>query len=153
MNNDEEDYQQIFINQKGFYHIPDTVMISKIKLGAENQIAQIFYIYEYRTTYRAEKSFTPERIEKHIIGQYTDQILPLNTDIISLIQQDYYKERYNIQESDNIKRIIDVIKLEQCAGVLLDLTPYTFLKYTYADDNTNYPLLIGETGIFNGFKD
>ena len=143
--------QQIFVNQKGFYHIPDTTLITGISMDVEGQTAQMTYVYEYRTRVPEETKFVPTRILKHIIGQYSaDYPLPLGTDIISLIKENHNKVNYEIS---SVTTVVNSIELETCSGLLLDLSPYTVLKYNYKNDNVSYPLLIGETGVFNGFED
>ena len=149
----EIDGKQIFVNQKGYYHIPDTVNIKTIKVL--NGTAQLTCVYDYYTETTSTAEYVPEEFVKHIIGQYTRETLPLNTDIINLIGQDYYKLRYF---KEGTKDITESIYLKQCSGISLDLTPYTYLTYTYKkneEDERSFvtkPLLIGETGIFDGFK-
>ncbi len=159
----KDSLEEIFINQKGYYHIPDPTQITKIVLPTDitddfgNYInnpekVSINCVYQYRRTQTAESEQHIQRVIKHIVGQYTNDILPLNTDIIPLIYQNHEQNTY-VGDNNN-KAIIDQIHLAQPQGFMLDVTPYTYLEYEYKGNNTSLmPLIIGETGVFDGLQD
>jgi hypothetical protein len=71
-------------------------------------------------------------------------MLPLNTDIISLIYQDYQKIEYKNRAP------YAEIHLKNCLGCMLDVTPYTYFKYK--QNNIDRYITVGQTGIFNAFE-
>lgn len=155
-----ESEQDIFINQKGFYHIPAPTEISSIKLNtfAEEDGSQIsqklnfYYTCNYRIITSEDSGVSPASFEKHIIGQYTNDTIPLDTDITNLIYQKHKKDYY-VNQNDKIVKD-GTIYLRKIDGMLLDLTPYTYLEYKYNKNDANSSsMLIGETGIFDNFKD
>ena len=146
-------FQQIFINSKGFYHIPDSTTIQNLTILGSNiaQQATLTYECQYQLQTDASKKLYDPIKQKTIIGQYTADTMPLKQDIISLIYQDYEKIVY-------LKNSYNRWYLNKCEGLLLDLTPYAYIKYSYMvenDDNTKTLetgyLTIGQTGIFNAF--
>jgi hypothetical protein len=67
---------------------------------------------------------------------------------VQLIYQNYQYNEYINQNS-----VPNIIKLKGIKGALLDITPYTYLTYTHAGEDTSHSLIIGETGIFDNFSD
>ena len=157
------DSKQIFVNQKGYYHIPDSTQIIGINLPIDEfdsngnyinnpEKLELNYIYQYKRTQTKESEQHIQHIIKHLIGQYTDDMLPLDTDIISLIYQNY--KRNNLIDSNSTnEKAFDKIYLAQPQGFTLDMTPYTYLEYSYKDSNKIMPLIIGETGVFDSLQD
>lgn len=157
--------QQIFVNQKGYYHIPNSIEIINFSIPALNSTDNTNFIqqlnFNYQYTYRIKQSEKAKAhlvtTEKYIVGQYTDDKLPLNTDIISLIHQNHAKKNYKM---NNIyDELINMIYLYYCAGVMLDITPYSVIEYVhYSEDPNNvddtvYQMIIGSTGVFDGLQD
>lgn len=137
--------QQIFINERGFYHVPDSTIIKNIQVL--NGQADIMCECEYRAvTDNANKQLSEPVFQRTIVGQYTDDSLPLKTDIIPLILERYAKTEYRNG------MLISKTYLNSCKGLLLDVTPYTCIKYNDDDTTTDYELVVGQTGIFNAFE-
>lgn len=143
--------KQIFINQRGYYHIPNEINVENIQILGANipQKATIFYQYKYKTKLSEEYQIVEKSTTKNIIGQYTADKLPLDINIIDLIIQNYEKINYN----NNDSRIIDKTSLKKCKGLLLDITPYTYITYIQEKEAQALPLIIGNTGIFDMFED
>ena len=141
--------EEIFINQKGFYHIPDTINVQDIQIltGNQDQEITISYQYQYKLKDTNNASTADTTILGDIIGQYTRDVLPLDTDIIPLIYQDYEQITYKNGQ------INTEIKLDNCKGLMLDITPYTYIKYLEQKDDNEHFLVIGHTGIFNAFDE
>lgn len=142
----DDNIQQIFINQKGYYHIPDSVNVKNIQVL--NGQATILCECQYRLQPRSSTEINTRPIfQKTIIGQYTADSLPLNVDIIPLIYQNH----------EHIERQSDKygfkFSLQSCKGILLDVTPYTYIQYQEKDQNDILKLTIGQTGVFNSFND
>lgn len=145
-NSDNNGSKQIFINQKGYYQIPKNIKLSNIKFDSNQQVT-LNYIYEYRRKGATDSiPDEPEKI-KTIIGQYTDDNLPLNTNIMPLIYKKYEKKNYKKG------MLINRIYLALCYGILIDVIPYTYIRYKNYNENDWQSLVIGETGVFNGFQD
>ncbi len=144
-----ESARQIFINQKGYYHIPDSIDVANIQILNDNnntihQEAKILYQYQYKTKPAADKTETHHIELGDIVGQFNRDMLPLNTDIISLIYQDYQKIEYKNRAP------YAEIHLKNCLGCMLDVTPYTYFKYK--QNNIDRYITVGQTGIFNAFE-
>jgi len=143
--------EQVFINQKGFYQIPDGTNIKSISLfnGVENEKIDIDCVCTYRISRKPDSESVEPRPIKNIIGQYYEHTMPLDEDIIPLINRTYAQEK-------TIGSSREIYYFSGCAGLLIDVTPYAVFEYKYkqADPDENaQTFVIGQTGIFNMFKD
>lgn len=145
--------QQIFVNQKGYYHIPSDIDIINLRIpsfadGSIIQQANIFYKYSYVIKQDEKTQVKEEQIlNPNLIGQYSSlSSLPLNENIISLIKENYIQ---NIYENESTKP--NLIQLKEILGLSLDITPYSYLIYRYSNDSI--PMIVGETGVFDSFED
>lgn len=148
--------QQIFINQKGFYHIPDDLAVQNIQILSDintYQEADVLCECQYKTKPAVEKSTHLTYHLKKIIGQYNKNILPLDINIIDSIYQDHEKLTYQ----NGI--LSERIHLTGCKGLMLDVTPYTHIEYIEQKENDSNNsnsisyLTVGSTGIFDAFED
>ena len=158
-----DSYQNIFVNEKGYYHIPKQTEIDQITLpsftikdedGNEKTIHQkCHFNYKYWYRVKAADDAQPHQTTKikTIIGQYTDDMIPLGKDIISLIYQNHQKDVYGMSEGN--KYLKSKIYLRSIKGLSLDLTPYTYLKYTHTGEIDPSVMIIGETGVFDNLQD
>lgn len=143
--------KQVFINQKGYYHIPDSIDIVNIEiLGASDiiQKAEIFYEYQYKLSPSSKADPDINQLGD-VIGQFIRDKMPLDINIISLIKQDHEKIEYK-----NGEVAIDT-HLNTCKGLMLDVTPYTYITYRHVKETveTNNTLVVGGTGVFDSFED
>lgn len=143
---DGVDVQEIFVNEKGFYHISDTVNIKNIQIAAGQALITCECQYRILPKSSAEEPSQPIP-QKTIVGQYKEDMLPLDVDIISLIYQNHEKIEYQNG------LVSTKYSLDSCKGLLLDITPYAYIEYKEENDNTNQHLIIGQTGVFNAFED
>lgn len=149
--------KQIFINQKGYYHIPDSINVQNLQILNDNnnniyQTAEVFYQYQYRIKQSTDTQSNHIVPLGDIVGQFSRDSLPLDTNIIPLIYQDYQKTEYKNRQ------LYSETYLKKCLGLMLDVTPYTYIKYIQEDDSVNGTdnernIVVGQTGIFNAFED
>lgn len=146
--NDNDNEKAIFVNEKGYYQVPNDISITDIKFEGENDIAVINYDYVYTETKSKNQDDSFIISINNILGQIQGIFHP-NENISELIYQKYNSIRVN--KNKIINKYVDTIQ-----NLNLDITPYSLIEITYDISNDNSiteKLYVGRTGVLNFSND
>jgi hypothetical protein len=130
-----------FVNERGYYQIPNSVKVTKLYITNPDDLITIDYVLHYEQTDDSSSQVVSVSIEKIVIGQYRD--------VYSYGEYcgDAIKKRYNFVTSE-YKQMMQWFK-----GICVDVDPYTWLKVRYEGDDSYQKILVGETGVFHFLED
>ena len=130
----------IFVNQKGYYQIPDNFDVYSLSFNHIGDVVTIEYTLCYNEKNNTNTIISGSSIDRTVLGQYT-----------GIFQPDKYlskniKSKYNFISSRGHTQYMQYWK-----GISLEVTPFALCKITYKD-NEEKEYLVGETGVLNLLK-
>lgn len=139
--NSQNTLYPIFINEKGYYQIPNNISVSEILFESDDE-AILNYQYQYIETMSASSESTTQTIESSVIGQVSGIFYP-DTNITDLINDKYY-----YKYPDSSERYVQYWR-----GIELDVTPYAEFYISYKDTSAEESVMyVGRTGVLNLFE-
>lgn len=134
--------QKIFVNNNGFYQLPEYLNITQISFPQINDIVTIDYIVIYKERASAGSIISGSSIQDTVIGQYSG-VFNYNEFL-----GDKIRVKYNYVKTDEYYQ-----KMLYWRGISLDVNPYSIAHIKYRGDNEYNDYIVGFTGILNLLKD
>lgn len=148
-----ESEQTIFVNERGYYQIPDDVNITSLSFnntGYESDdhtvsvspdVVTVEYTLVYEETENTTEEVSSNIVDKNVIGQYEGVFQP-NT-----WYGDAIRTKYNFVASDGSYQY-----MQYWTGICLDVTPYTMCEIQYKNSSSSNEYLVNSTGVFHFLK-
>lgn len=142
-------YQEIFVNSRGYYQIPNNLNVTGISfpqysnpaLGDYQDQITIDYILVYKETAREGTIVSGQSLDHTLIGQYQDVYQP------NQFLGEKIRAKYNYITKDYTQR------MQYWRGICLDVTPYSVVHLKYNNQAQYYDYIVGSTGVLHLMKD
>lgn len=138
---ESEGYSQFFVNERGYYQIPDYINVKEISFPQNNDIVTMEYIVVYKEKNKSNSIVSGTTVEKTLIGQEMGVFQP----------NEYLGERIRskytfLKEDDYTQR------MQFWKGISLDVTPFAVAHILYHGDTEYKDYLVGMTGVLHMLK-
>lgn len=139
---DGEDTPSVFfVNENGYYQIPSSVPIRKLRFTNLNDLVSLDFILHYNQLDDSSSKVISTSVEKVVVGQYRD-VFPYEA-----YYGDTIKRRYSYITDEYTQ------SLQWFKGICADVDPYAWIKIKYNGDDSYNKFLVGETGVFHFLQD
>lgn len=133
----DSDAAVFFVNENGYYQIPDGILVGKLRFTNPNDLISLDYVMHYSQLDDSSSKVISTSVEKTVIGQYRD----------TFSYDTYYgekiKKRYSYVTDEYTQ------SMQWFKGICADVDPYAWIKVKYNGDDMYNKFLIGETGVFH----
>lgn len=137
------DLEEIFVNQRGYYQIPSNISVTQIILYDCAKAT-----FDFKLSYKRDfnEILIPSEVQltQKIVGQINGKFFPEQT------LEEEIKNKYEYYRLD--KSGININEhhyLNDITGMSFDGTPYTVLGIQFSDDKVSTEFLVGQTGVYN----
>lgn len=132
----------IFVNQQGYYQIPDSLDVTRISFPQTNDVVTVEYTLVYRENANITNSSSSTQVAQTVVGQET-----------GIFQPDKYigeslRRKYSYVETNKYYE-----KMQYWKGICLDVTPMAVANIKYYGDTQFHQYMVGETGVLHMLKD
>lgn len=136
------DATTIFVNQQGYYQIPNNLDVTQIRFPDKNDVVTIEYTLVYRERANVTTSTSSSQIGRTVIGQE-----------MGVFKPNYYvgesiRRKYSYVETEKYFE-----KMQYWKGICVDVTPMAVVSIKYYGDIKFNSYLVGETGVLHMLKD
>lgn len=130
-----------FVNERGYYEVPDNIEVQSIYFPQTDDIVTINYIVEYKEKNSGSSIISSRTLEKTVVGQESRTFMP-GERIGESIRKKYF---YTIP-NDFYQ------KMDSWRGISIDTIPRTVVKIMYQNSQEWVNTEIGLTGHLNLIK-
>lgn len=136
------DNMVFFVNQMGYYQIPDTIDVTSLFFPQTDDIVTVEYVLTYKEKNSSGSIISGTSIQKTLVGQeqgvfepYEYLGEPIRSKYSFVATGDYYQ------------------KMEWWRGICIDVTPYAMVNIQYYNDTDYNTYEIGDTGVLHMLRD
>lgn len=133
----ESDSAVFFVGEKGYYQIPNNIIVRKLRFTNPNDLVSLDYVTHYNQTDDSSSQVISTSIEKVVIGQYRD------TFGYEEFLGDKIKRRYSYVTDEYTQ------SMQWFKGICADVDPYSWIEVKYNGDESYNTFLAGETGVLH----
>lgn len=138
---ESEGYSQFFVNDRGYYQIPDYIDVKEISFPQNNDVVTMEYIVVYKEKNKNSSIVSGTTVEKTLVGQEMGVFQP----------NEYLGERIRskytfLKEDDYTQR------MQFWKGISLDVTPFAVAYILYHGDTDYKDYVVGMTGVLHMLK-
>lgn len=126
----------IFVNERGYYQVPDDLDVTSLIFNHEGDVVTIEYTLVYREYNNQTEIVTGVNIDRIVIGQYDSVFQP------DRYQGEFIRTKYNFVSDNNYRQY-----MEYWSGISLDVTPFALCKIKYQGVTGNTEYVVGSTGV------
>lgn len=143
-NNNNKDIvkQTIFVNNHGYYQIPDNLNITHLSFNNPGDVVTVEYTLIYHEYSYSKEHVSGITVGRNVIGQYEGIFYP------DSYLGDVIKQKYNYVKPDALHQYMTYWK-----GICLDVTPYAMVRIKYHNVSGNTDYEVGGTGVLHMLKD
>ena len=133
----DSDAAVFFVNENGYYQIPDGILVGKLRFTNPNDLISLEYVMHYSQLDDSSSKVISASIEKVVVGQYRD------TFSYGTYYGEKIKKRYGYVTDEYTQ------SMQWFKGICADVDPYAWIEVKYNGDDMYNKFLIGETGVFH----
>lgn len=137
-----ESYITIFVNEKGFYQIPDNLDVTSLSFNHSGDVVTVEYTMVYKESASSSSIISGNTIDRTVIGQYSDRFNA----------NEYVGEKirlkYNYIDEDGNTQY-----MQYWRGICLDVNPFALCSIQYKGQTEESQYLVGESGVLHLLKD
>lgn len=140
----------VFVEEKGFYQIPQNLVIENITLY-DNAIATLDYKLKYKREYDESSIPIEAETSQKIVGQISGK-WNSGTQISNIIKNkyEYFKLATESDENKGFNGLLEKQYLDEITGFGFDGTSYATFQITFGKNETNgNQYVVGRTGVYN----
>lgn len=132
----------IFVNEKGYYQIPDDLDVKSLSFNHIGDIVTIEYTLVYKEKNNLSQMISGNTVSRTVIGQEQGVFKPKQ------YLGEKIRSKYNFIKTGSYSE-----RMQYWKGICLDVTPFAvvYIQY-YRDDLANNPYVVGETGVLHLLK-
>jgi hypothetical protein len=129
---------KIFVNQNGYYQLPQNMDVTEISFPQTDDIVTVDYLVIYKEYPSNTSIISGTSIQDNIVGQYSGVFSP------NEYLGDTIRAKYNYIKADEYYQLMQFWE-----GICLDVTPYAVAHIKYKGETTYNDYLVGATGVLH----
>lgn len=137
-----QDTMVFFVNQMGYYQIPDTIDVTSLFFPQTDDIVTVEYILTYKERNSTGSIISGTSIEKTLVGQYQGVFEPYQ------YLGEAIRRRYSFVATGNYYQ-----QMQWWRGICCDVTPFAMVNILYYNETEYQTYEVGDTGVLHMLRD
>lgn len=135
-------YTQIFVNEKGYYQVPNELNVTNISIQQPGDIVTIDYVVVFNEGLNEGYVISGSSLDRTVVGQESGVFKP------NVYLGETIRNKYTFIKTGKFSE-----KMQNWKGICLDVTPFAVAAIRYKDENTYNDYTVGMTGVLHMLKD
>lgn len=132
----------IFVNEKGYYQIPNNFNVTGIAVQQTDDVVTIDYLLVYDEGLNESYIISGNSLEDTVVGQESGVYNP------NIYLGETIRNKYTFVKSNQFSQ-----KMQNFKGICLDVTPFAVASIMYKGDTDYSDYVVGMTGVLHMLKD
>ena len=132
----------IFVNDRGFYQLPENLDITRLSFDRIGDIVTIEYVMVYKEKNNVSSIISGQSVDRTVVGQEEGVFEP------NVYLGEQIRAKYNFVKTDSYYQ-----RMQYWRGICLDVTPFAVAHIRYYKEDTYNDYVVGETGVLHMLKD
>ena len=133
---------QIFVNERGYYQVPNELNVTSISIQQPEDVATIDYIMVFKEGLNESQVVSGSSLDRTIVGQESGVFQP------NVYLGERIRKKYNFIKSNQFYE-----KMQNWKGICLDVLPFTVASIRYKGEDSYNDYTVGMTGVLHMLKD
>lgn len=131
-----------FVNDKGYYQLPEALDITHISFDRIGDIVTLEYVMVYKEKNDTSTIISGSSIDRTVVGQEEGVFEP------NAYLGEAIRAKYNFVKTDDY-----IQRMQYWRGICLDVEPFAVAHIQYYKEDVYNDYVVGETGVYHMLKD
>lgn len=135
-------YKQIFVNERGYYQVPNNLNVTQIAIQQTDDIVTIDYIVVFKEGLNEGYIISGSSLARTVVGQQCGVFEP------NVYLGETIRNKYTFVKTGQFSE-----KMQNWKGICLDVTPFAVASIRYKEETNYTDYTVGMTGVLHMLKD